>query len=388
MEQECSNKVSDSVCIIGGGASGYFCAYLLIKNGIQVTIFDKGEPLRTLLPTGGGRCNLAHAEYDFKELAKNYPRGEKFLYSIFSKFSTYDTLNEFNNIGIETYTQDDGRIFPVSNSAKDVRGKLLQASKDAKFLKEEVKEIVPLKSGYTIITNKASYYFNTVIISTGGHTGYNILKNLDISIIPQKPSLVGLKTNDTNKNLSGIVVKNCICENQTGDILFTHYGLSGPLIYKISSLKAFNKFPYELDMNLCDSIVNLQESLNKNPHKTIKNILTDYIPQKLGMYILDGLGINTELHAHSINGKTRDMIIDKISRFNIIVSGTDKGEETVMAGGINLDEVIPQTMEIKKYPNLYAIGEILNIDGFCGGFNLQNAWSTAYVAADSITQNN
>ena len=110
-----------SVAIVGAGASGCICAYYLMKSGISVTLFDSGKPLRTILPTGGGRCNLAHAEYDFKELAKNYPRGEKFLYSVFSRFSTYDTLTLFEELGIKTYTQEDGRIFPISNDSKDVR---------------------------------------------------------------------------------------------------------------------------------------------------------------------------------------------------------------------------------------------------------------------------
>ena len=124
-ESKTHTKTGANIAIIGAGASGCICAYLLQKEGFDVTLFDKGMPLRTLLPTGGGRCNLAHAEYDFKDLAKNYPRGEKFLYSVFSKFSTYDTLALFDELGVETYTQEDERIFPTSNSAKDVREKIL-----------------------------------------------------------------------------------------------------------------------------------------------------------------------------------------------------------------------------------------------------------------------
>ena len=148
-------KTFCNIAIIGAGASGCICAYLLQKEGIDVTLFDKGMPLRTLLPTGGGRCNLAHAEYDFKELAKNYPRGEKFLYSVFSKFSTYDTLALFNEFGVETYTQEDERIFPTSNSAKDVREKILAKLKNCNFAKEKVLEIKKLDHGFKIVTLKA-----------------------------------------------------------------------------------------------------------------------------------------------------------------------------------------------------------------------------------------
>ena len=116
-------SISKNIAIIGGGPAGCICAKFLIDRNIEVTIFEGGKLLHTLLPTGGGKCNLAHAEYDFKELAKNYPRGEKFLYSIFSRFSTFDTVEFFKSIGVETYTREDNRIFPVSNSSKDVREK-------------------------------------------------------------------------------------------------------------------------------------------------------------------------------------------------------------------------------------------------------------------------
>ena len=123
-----------NIAIIGAGASGCVCAYYLLKEGFEVTLFDSGTPLRTLLPTGGGRCNLAHAEYDPRELAKNYPRGEKFLYSVFSQFSTSDTIELFEELGIKTYTQPDGRIFPESNSAKDVKEKVLARIKKSNFI--------------------------------------------------------------------------------------------------------------------------------------------------------------------------------------------------------------------------------------------------------------
>ena len=129
MEQEYNNTHRKNIAIVGAGASGCLCAYFLLKAGLEVTLFDIASPLRTLLATGGGRCNLAHAEYDFKELAKNYPRGEKFLYSVFSKFGTYETIALFNELGIETYTQDNGRIFPTSNSSKDVQKKILNKIK-------------------------------------------------------------------------------------------------------------------------------------------------------------------------------------------------------------------------------------------------------------------
>ena len=370
------------IAIIGGGASGCICAYFLLKLGFDVTVFDKGSFLRTLLPTGGGRCNLAHAEFNPKDLASNYPRGEKFLYSIFSKFSTSETLELFEEMGIKTYTQENFRIFPESNSAKDVRETILSKLKNAQLIRENILKLSLLETGFKLKSDKAEYLFDKVIIATGGHSGYKFAEDLGIKIIEPKPSLVGLSTKEDFKNISGTVIKSAICNGIQDDILFTHFGVSGPLIYKISSIKAFDKMPYSLSIDLAPELIDFQKELNSNPHKEIKNVISKYLPQKIVTVILKDLD-ETE-KCHKINGKTRDLILDRIHSFKITVTGTNQGEETVTAGGVDLDEINPKTMQSKKYPNLYFIGEVLNIDGFCGGFNLQNAWSTAYVASMGI----
>lgn len=392
MEQESKTykKTGVNIAIIGAGASGCICAYLLQKEGFDVTLFDKGMPLRTLLPTGGGRCNLAHAEYDFKDLAKNYPRGEKFLYSVFSKFSTYDTLALFDELGVETYTQEDERIFPTSNSAKDVREKILNNLKNVQIQKEEVIKIEKIDSGFKILStpnyskNKkmCEYLFSHVIIAIGGHSNFDFLKSFDIKIIPPRPSLVGLNTKEKSKEISGVVVKNANYNGLTDNLLFTHFGISGPLAYKISSIKARDNFPYKLNFDLHPQEINLQELLNTNPHKDVKNILSKFIPHGLIKYLIGDIA---DIKAHKIDGKTRDFILSKLHNLELTVISTNKGEETVTAGGIDLSEINPKTMELKKYKNIYCIGEALNIDGFCGGYNLQNAWSTAFVAKEAIT---
>ena len=373
-----------SVGIVGAGASGCLCARFLLNSGADVTLFDYGEPLRTLLPTGGGRCNLAHAEYDFKELSKNYPRGEKFLYSVFSKFSTYDTLSVFEELGVETYTQEDGRIFPVSDSSKTVRASILAKLKKAEFVREGVNEITQAQNGYKLKTNKAEYYFSHVVIATGGGLKSRQIKGLNHKIIPYTPALVGLKTNITN--LSGVVLRNVSSKEFgiTDDLLFTHFGISGPLAYKISSLNTKAGFPYKLTFDLYNEVFDFQELLNENPHKDLKNILGRIFPHRFAEFISVD---KANLKAHQIDGRTRDTILNTIQNFELDVSGVDKGEETVTAGGYDLDEVNSKTMESKIYPHLYIIGEALDIDGFCGGFNLQNAWSTAFVAACGITAN-
>ncbi len=366
------------VGIVGAGASGCICAYYLLQSGCEVTIFEKGMPLGTLIPTGGGRCNLAHAEYDFRELAKNYPRGEKFLYSVFSKFSTEDTITLFENLGVKTYTQEDGRIFPTSNSSKDVREKILSSIANAEIVREKVISAAHVNDGYKIKTNKAEYYFRYLVIATGGGT---VLEGIKHNIIPFKPSLTGLRTNI--KTLSGVVLKNVYSKDikATGDILFTHFGISGPLVYKISSVNARKDFPYQLQFNLYDGEFDFQGKLNNNPHKMLKNILSEIFPQRFAEYTSGDL---SETEGCRITGRQRDNISDKIHNFYLDISGTNKGEETVTSGGYDLKEINPKTLESKNNPKLYIIGEALDIDGFCGGFNLQNAWSTAYQASEAI----
>lgn len=370
-----------NVAIIGAGASGCVCAYYLLKSGFDVTLFDYSAPLRTLLVTGGGRCNLAHAEYDFKSLASNYPRGEKFLYSVFSKFSTYDTIALFEDMNIKTYVQADDRIFPISNSAKEVRKTILEQISKAELIQEKIEEIKPAGSGYKLKTSKAEYFFPNVVIAIGGG---NVIKGLKHNVIPFRPSLVGLNTDI--KTLSGIVLKDVYSYDiqESGDILFTHFGLSGPLIYKISSIKARESFPYKLVFKLYPSEFNLQTLLDKNPHKELKNILSVFFPQRFADYIA---GDYAAEKGCNIVGKVRDSIEKRINNFEFNVTGTNRGEETVTSGGYDLNEINSKSMESKIYSNLYFIGETVDIDGFCGGFNLQNAWSTAYVAAESIINN-
>lgn len=370
MERELKSKV----IIIGGGPAGCFCAYYLQKN-FDVFVIDKGSPLKTILPTGGGRCNLAHAEYDMRELAKNYPRGEKFLYSVFSKFSTAETIDFFEKIGVNTYVQEDMRIFPTSNSSRDVREKFLSALNRVHFVKEEVLRINVLPDNkYSVVTNMNAYNADYVVISAGGHASFDFIKRLGHDIIEPKPALVGLITREKFSSVSGVSING---------VLFTHKGISGPEVYKISSLRAKDKFPYKLSFDFIGEI-DLQTLLNKNPHKSIRNLISEFIPKSFAQFVLSNLDINPDEKCHAIDGKTRDLILNKLHNYEITVVGTFPDGEVVTCGGVNLKEINPKTMESKLLPKIYFCGEVMDIDGFCGGFNLQNCWSTGYVAAQGI----
>ena len=376
-----------SVGIIGAGPAGCCAAYFL-KDDCAVTLIDYSHPLRTILPTGGGRCNLAYAEYDFKELVKYYPRGEKFLYSVFSKFSTVDTVWLFERLGITTYVQQDLRIFPDSNSSKDIQDAFLRQLKNVPVKKERALRIEPLKDKIKVVTDMDSYYFDSLIVATGGHAGYEMIERLGVKIIPPRPSLVGLVTKENLKPLAGVSLTNVESNGMSGDILFTHKGISGPLIYKISSIKARDKFPYLLSLDLYPENFDLQQLFNDNPHKQINNLLSGFIPKKVVNYILKSLDIADDLKCHKINGEMRDLISDSIHNFTVNIIDVNKDGEVVTAGGIDLNEVNPKSLESKKIKGLYFIGEILDIDGFCCGYNLQNCWSTPYVAANFILDSN
>ncbi len=417
-----------SVAIIGSGPAGCMCAYFESKNN-NVTLFDFAPPLHTLIYTGGGRCNLAYAEYDFKELAKFYPRGEKFLYSVFSKFSTIDTINFFKEIGVETYVQDDLRIFPISNSAKDIKEKFLKSLTDCKFKKERVLKVKSLaeshdklvsasnkialtekipkqvrddenkKDNYRFLlkTGKNSYTFDKIVIATGGHSGFSLAENFGHRIITPKPALTGLITAENFKPIQGISLKNIKAEIfffgkkfplVQDDMIFTHEGISGPLAYKISSICArlgYNKEnPIKIKLNLLQKEINLQDMLNSNPKKTVKNLISEFIPKSLADYILKTNQINSDLKCYEVNGVTRDLILKNLKEFQINVISPAKEGEIVTSGGVCLDEINPKTMQSKLVEGLFFCGEVIDVDGFCGGFNLQNCWSTGFVAGGCL----
>lgn len=381
--------MSYKVAIVGAGPAGCMVASNLNKN-FEITLFDKISPLRTILPTGGGKCNLAHAEFNFKELAKNYPRGEKFLYSIFSKFGTNDTVNFFDKMGISTYIREDNRIFPKSNSSKDVREKFLEKLRYCEFKKEEVISIKKISNGFELKSNKATYLFDKIVIATGGKCNYKLISDAGHHITPLFPSLVGLKTNPHFKNLQGVSVKNCKIISQKksyiGDILFTDNGITGPIIYEISSIMAKENFPYTLKIDFLNNNLDLQVEFDKNSKKNLSNLLAEYLPKSFVKDLLTLAKVDASQKCFEIRKETKEILKKYLNSFELNVTGTRLDGETVTCGGVDLNEINSKTMESKLLEGLYFCGEVLDIDGFCGGFNLQNCWSTGFIVADSLNR--
>lgn len=406
-------KTPQKIAILGGGPAGIMCGLLASQNPEnEIYVFDKGIILNTLLPTGGGRCNLAYEEYDFRELAKYYPRGEKFLFGIFSKFSTSDTLEFFEKIGVKTYTQDDNRIFPISNSAKEVKNALIKEidkQKNIKKLFEHVTEIEKFNDGFNLKTNKNKHYFDKVVIATGGRgEGQRLAKNLGHNIIELKPALSSLITKEKDySELSGLSLKNIeadvffedkklkLPQNcQCGDFLFTHTGVSGPLVYKISSYCAYVNFnkdkPLKISFNLVGkSFEQFDEefltALKTNSQKESANVLSDFLPKNLAFKIFENEKIDQKTKAGQLTKKDREQISKKVTDFVFNAVSVTKGEEIVTAGGVDLKEIDSKTMESKLVSGLYFCGEVVDIDGLTGGFNLQNCWSTGFVAGTALS---
>ncbi|MBQ8636159.1 aminoacetone oxidase family FAD-binding enzyme [bacterium] len=365
MEQCCQdNKIK--IAVVGAGPAGIYCALNILEefknnnfSNYFVSIFDKSQALRTILPTGGTRCNITNAIPDIKEFASNYPRGEKFLYSLFSRHFNTDTITFFDSINVKTYIQDDGRVFPVSNSAKDVKDKMLSKLNEYKNFKLVHKKISSKDelSGY-----------DKVIIATGSRDTLDLLQSYNQPLVPFKKSLCALKVKDF-KYPQGVSVKSL-----DGDFVFTSEGISGPLAFRISALNINTAFPYDICIKLfepCDLI----QLAKENPKKSIGNLVSKFIPKSLAHIIVEKFDKNAaEISAEKIKS---------YSELKLSVIASSNQGEIVHSGGVSL-KFIDKNCKSKINDNLWFCGEVLDIDGFCGGFNLQNCWSSAYVVAKDV----
>ena len=394
------------VIIIGGGASGFFTAANIDTKLYDVTILEQNsDVLQKVKISGGGRCNVSHACFDPRELVQFYPRGNKELLSVFTKFQPGDTMNWYEEHGVALKIEDDNRIFPESNSSQSIIDCLVNEckKKNVKILtKQTVTEILPQENGYKIHTTDQNYFADYVVFSTGSSPkAFKILEKLGHQIITPVPSLFTFNIkNEILKDLMGTSFQYVNIEipklnlEESGSLLITHWGLSGPAILKLSAWGARElaalKYQFEIIVNFIgtaseDALEIFKNFKENEPKKSIGQAKIFDITNRFWQRILFVSGIDTAKQIANINNKEMQKIIENLCccRMNVTGKSTFK-EEFVTAGGVDLKEMDFKTMKSKKLPNFYISGEVLNIDAVTGGFNFQACWSEGWLIAQDL----
>ncbi len=403
------------VAVIGAGASGLMAAYAAAANGNDVTVFEKNEKSgKKIYITGKGRCNVTHS-CEPSEFLLNVVNNSKFLSSAIYGFSPEDCINFFENGGVKLKEERGARIFPVSDKASDITKCLENYCKNSgvKFnFNEKILKITVLHSTmFDIITSKSQYSFDKVIVCTGGLSypstgsdgdGYNFARSAGHQIVPLKQALCGLNLKGAfYKQLQGLTLKNInlsvYCGSKKikelfGELLFTHFGISGPVILSASSLinrLDMNKVRLSLDLKPALTAEMLDKRLLRDfeayKNKSVANCLKELLPAAIIEETLKRSGIEGNLRTNSVTREQRARLLTTVKNFDMLVSSLrDFSEAIVTSGGVDVNEINPKTMESKLVKGLYFCGEVLDVDGFTGGFNLQIAFSTGYAAGNSI----
>ena len=413
------------VVVIGGGPAGMIAAITAAEEKNEVILIEKMNMLgRKLLITGKGRCNIT-SSLEMEDFIKNTPGNGMFLYSAYQQYTNKDIINLLKKHKVEVKEERGNRIFPVSDRSKDVLNALIEELKEKKVkikLEEKVEKIITKKENEEekiigVKTNKETIECDKIILATGGKSypktgstgdGYKIAKNLGHTITDIKPSLVPLEIYDEEiKNkLQGLSLRNVKIKIEDkekgktiyedfGEMLFTHFGVSGPTILSSSAhLVRMKKIEEKLKEKNIILKIDLKPALTKEKldarilrdfeeekNKQFKNSLDKLLPQKLIPIIIKRTKINPEKQVNSITKEERQKLIKNLKDFEIEIKDLRPIEEAIItSGGIKIKEINPKTMESKLIKNLYFAGEIIDVDSYTGGFNLQIAYSTGYVA--------
>ena len=403
------------VAVIGAGAAGLMAAYAAAKNGNSVTVFEKNEKCgKKIYITGKGRCNLTH-DCDEQEFLQNVVSNPKFMTGAIYNLSPEKTMRFFEEGGLRLKTERGARVFPLSDKASDVTKCLEEYCKNAgvsfKF-NEKVLKINILQSTLSdIITEKDTYSFDCARVCTGGISypltgstgdGYKFAETVGHKIVPLKQGLCGLNLKGNfYKALQGLSLKNVsltvfngekIVKNFFGEMLFTHYGVSGPIVLSASSLinrLDLSKIRLVLDLKPALSDEQLDKRMLRDfdeyKNKSIFNCLKELLPVALIPEILKRSSVDGEKKVNSITKAERTSLLTNIKNFDMLVLSLRGFDEAIITcGGVDVKEIDPKTMESKLIKGLYFCGEVLDLDAFTGGFNLQIAFSTGYAAGNSI----
>lgn len=408
------------VVVIGGGAAGLMAAVIAGREGAKVTLLEKMNYVgKKMGITGKGRCNITNA-CDMSEFIKNTPGNGKFLYGAYERFTNEDLLQLLHDAGLETKVERGGRVFPASDSALDVRNTFMKLMKHYGVdvhLEEPVKKLLVDDGVVTgVVTDKETYHADAVVIATGGKSypatgstgdGYILAAQVGHKITDIRPSLVPIVTEESwVKDLMGIslrnvelsvVAKNKVQAKMFGEMMFTHFGITGPIVLSLSHtvgklMRKKNIGTIGLDINLKPALSpetldkRLQKDFDLYSKKQLINGMKDLLPSRLIPLIIELAGIDPQKPINQISKEERQQIGYMLQHMPLTVKGLRPVEEAIVtAGGISLKEFNPKTMESKLVKGLYGAGEVLDIDAFTGGYNLQAAFSTGYVAAMHIT---
>ncbi len=395
--------------IIGGGAAGFFTAINVAENDpdLKIAILERGkEVLSKVRVSGGGRCNVTHAEFIPDALTKNYPRGEKELKGPFHSFMTGDTMEWFESRGVVLKIEDDGRIFPVSDSSQTIIDCFLSETKrlGIKVLtNHSVKDFYKEKESWKIVTSQGDFETVKLLIATGSNPKiWSKLRDLGHHTVDAVPSLFTFNIKDSRiKELPGVSTNSCVRVKNSklsseGALLITHWGMSGPSILRLSAWGAIELNSYNYNFEILvnwlqdyskEQALNLLKALkNKNPKQQVSKYAQFELPKRLWQSLVRASGIEQTTRWADINKLQLSKLSEELTNGVYKVNGKSTfKEEFVTAGGLDLKEIDFKTFESKRHKNLYFAGEVLNIDAITGGFNFQNAWTGGFIAAKAIT---
>ncbi|MFO7897420.1 MAG: NAD(P)/FAD-dependent oxidoreductase [Candidatus Cloacimonadales bacterium] len=410
-------NIRDTV-IIGAGAAGLFCASRLAEQGREVTILEKNKQLgKKLLITGKGRCNITNY-CEVRELIANTPVNGKFMTNAFYHFDAFQTIYWFNALGLQTKVERGNRVFPASDSARQVVDILQNTAlkNGVKLEQQQVEKIKKVADKFAIAcADGSSYLCKNLVLATGGKSypttgssgdGYTFAADLGHHITKLVPSLVPIVAAKFSDNktavtdLQGLALKNCeikiydktskVVYQDFGELLFTHFGLSGPIILSASShLRQLDQHLLRLDLKPALSAQKLDERILREiaaaPRKKVENVLKNLLPRKLIPVICALADLSPEKQMGQISKSERLNLGQIMKNLEIPLERFRSIKEAIItSGGVDVQEIDPQSMQSKLVKNLFIIGELLDVDAYTGGFNLQIAWSSAAVAADAI----
>ena len=398
-----------AVAVIGGGAAGFFSAINIAERlpEADITIYEGSNKVLTkVLVSGGGRCNVTNKISVPKKLIEHYPRGRSFLKPVFEQFNSDDTRKWFDQRGVPTKTESDGRVFPASNSSKSIYDCLtLLARKNNVELKtsHRLSNISFSDSGWELTINNALVPADILILCTGSNPKiYKLLQQAGIEIVDPVPSLFTFNAKDhPQKKLAGVSVPNASVRinqikeaRETGPLLITHWGYSAPSVLRLSAWYARELSDLDYSFNFLINWNNyneeelrqkLKSNTTDNPKSKVLAWKDHGLPKRLWHSIFEQSNLREFTNWSEVGKKGINKLVNLLCHFDVRIEGKSTfKEEFVTAGGIDLTQVDSSSMAVNTHPNLYAAGEVLNIDGITGGFNFQAAWSESYVIANSI----